>query len=298
MNRELIVSLLQKQIEELKLMTEGFMDMETYPDAIMKLALLKNDDIRDFLHQLSNLNVQYNLTEETNLLESEPFIEENIAEKTVFETEESSKIVAVEENADVETIEEEVSIEEVIIDEVTIEEEEEEAAIGEEVNVAENEEDIDATKEIVQEEHNVVHAKVLDEIVEEFEDLEEENTEEEIELVTVIEETPIIITSEPEKANRPTMTRNDILNANDVSLNSSLGSKKISDIRQAISIGDRFRFQRELFRNNGEDMNKTLIYINQLASYEEVFHFLQSKYGWESDNSNADDFYQIVKRKF
>ena len=81
-------------------------------------------------------------------------------------------------------------------------------------------------------------------------------------------------------------------------MSASLANKKISDIKTAISIGDRFRFQRELFRGNGEDMNKTLNYINQLATFDEVQSFLQSKYSWDKGNENVDDFYQIVKRKF
>jgi hypothetical protein len=81
-------------------------------------------------------------------------------------------------------------------------------------------------------------------------------------------------------------------------LNAAIGNKKVDDIRQAISLGDRFRFQRELFKNNGEEMNKTLSYINKLATYEEVVSFLQSKYGWEDGSAAAEDFYQIIKRKF
>ena len=77
-----------------------------------------------------------------------------------------------------------------------------------------------------------------------------------------------------------------------------LGNKKISDIKQGINIGDRFRFQRELFRGNGEDMNKTLTYLNQLATANEALSFLRSKYGWATDNETAEDFYQIVKRRF
>jgi hypothetical protein len=65
-----------------------------------------------------------------------------------------------------------------------------------------------------------------------------------------------------------------------------------------MSIGDRFRFQRELFNANGEDMNKTIAYINQLATYQEVESFLKSKYKWAEENETAEDFFQLVRRKF
>ena len=93
-------------------------------------------------------------------------------------------------------------------------------------------------------------------------------------------------------------SRNEMLSRADNSISSSMANKKITDIKQAINIGDRFRFQRELFKGNGEDMNKTLNYINQLATVDEVLSFLQSKYGWASDNETADDFHQIIRRRF
>jgi hypothetical protein len=45
-------------------------------------------------------------------------------------------------------------------------------------------------------------------------------------------------------------------------------------------------------------MNKTLNYINQLATIEEVLSFLQLKYGWAAEHETAEDFYQIVRRRF
>ncbi len=309
MNRELIVSLLQKQIEELKLMTEGFMDMTTYPEAIIKLALIKNDDIREYLHQLNNSNLTNDIenAEFESALETEiiELIEE--ADRSIQETQNTveqaieADIVIIEEIQDDNQVEENEIVEEEII--VYIDEEENE-------ETAENEDETTTTtttESITEEIENQTNVEIENqtevdepELIEEFEDLEEEDEElaDDKEDQTISDETPILTLTETEKTVRPTLTRNDILNGNDISLNSSIGSKKITDIRQAISIGDRFRFQRELFRNNGEDMNKTLIYINQLASFDEVFQFLQSKYGWETENSNAEDFYQIVKRKF
>lgn len=99
-------------------------------------------------------------------------------------------------------------------------------------------------------------------------------------------------------AGNSTSTRNENLSGKDNSLSASLANKKIADIKQAISIGDRFRFQRELFRSNGEDMNKTLNYLNLLATEEEAMSFLKSKYGWDETNPTVEDFYQLVKRKF
>lgn len=100
-----------------------------------------------------------------------------------------------------------------------------------------------------------------------------------------------------EKIAMQSMSRNEAF-ANNNSLSSIIANKKISDLKQAISIGDRFRFQRELFKSNGEDMNRTLTYLNLLATQDEAMSFLKSKYGWGDENEAAEDFYQLVKRKF
>jgi hypothetical protein len=89
----------------------------------------------------------------------------------------------------------------------------------------------------------------------------------------------------------------EILSKADNTISSILTNKKITDIKEAINIGDRFRFQRELFAN-GEDMNKTFSYINQLSTFEEVKSFLQSRYGWDAKNETAEDFLQIVRKQF
>lgn len=81
-------------------------------------------------------------------------------------------------------------------------------------------------------------------------------------------------------------------------LEESLNSQRIDDIRNALSIGDRFRFQRELFNNNGELMNKMIAYLNKLANYEEAETFLKRKFNWSDDNLATKDFLEIVKRRY
>ena len=110
--------------------------------------------------------------------------------------------------------------------------------------------------------------------------------------------TPAIKKTIAETIGGQTTSRNESLQSKDQLLNASLSSSKVTDIKQAISIGDRFRFQRELFNSNGEDMNKTLTYINLLQSYDEAITFLKSKYNWTEPNEVAEDFYQVLKRKF
>ena len=72
----------------------------------------------------------------------------------------------------------------------------------------------------------------------------------------------------------------------------------VEDIRQAISLGDRFLFQRELFAGNGELMQKTLDELNALGSLEEAMDYVADNFEWESDSTAVQLFENVLKRRF
>ena len=72
----------------------------------------------------------------------------------------------------------------------------------------------------------------------------------------------------------------------------------VSDIRQAISIGDRFLFQRELFDGNGEKMQKTLDEINALDSYDEAIEYIAEHFEWDKEATATQLFDNVLKRRF
>ncbi|MDD3321769.1 MAG: hypothetical protein PHS59_10040 [Paludibacter sp.] len=266
MNRKLIVTLLKKDIQELDMITDGFMEMNEYPKAIIQLAQRKVVDIQSYIKQLEEIKT---LTEPTvEITESDsipiedesshPVTEEIIQDEPPIEIETSEEIVETnEESLEIEIVESET---EEIVDEVT--------------------------PEFVTPESESYELKEVTEV----------KTSTTTETKTTVEDTKKTILAEKINAHIP--SRNDSMSKTDNSLSSTLANKKVDDIKQAINIGDRFRFQRELFRGNGEDMNKTLSYINQLATLPEVQSFLDSKYGWDAENTTVEDFYQIVKRRF
>ena len=53
-----------------------------------------------------------------------------------------------------------------------------------------------------------------------------------------------------------------------------------------------------IFGSNGEVMNKTIPYLNQLAKFEEAVSYLKSKFGWSDDNPHAEEFLQLIKRRY
>ena len=78
----------------------------------------------------------------------------------------------------------------------------------------------------------------------------------------------------------------------------SLFGSAVEDIRQAISLGDRFLFQRELFAGNGELMQKTLDELNALGSLEEAMDYVADNFEWDSDSTAVQLFENVLKRRF
>ena len=81
-------------------------------------------------------------------------------------------------------------------------------------------------------------------------------------------------------------------------LQTSLFGTAVEDIRQAISLGDRFLFQRELFAGNGELMQKTLDEINNLDSLNEAMDYVLDNFDWDKESTAVQLFENVLKRRF
>jgi hypothetical protein len=81
-------------------------------------------------------------------------------------------------------------------------------------------------------------------------------------------------------------------------LQTSLFGAAVEDIRQAISLGDRFLFQRELFAGNGELMQKTLDEINSLGSLGEAMDYVADNFEWDKESTAVQLFENVLKRRF
>ena len=78
----------------------------------------------------------------------------------------------------------------------------------------------------------------------------------------------------------------------------SLFGAAVEDIRQAISLGDRFLFQRELFAGNAELMQKTLDEINKLGSLNEAMDYVLDNFDWDKESTSVQLFENVLKRRF
>ena len=73
--------------------------------------------------------------------------------------------------------------------------------------------------------------------------------------------------------------------------------KAVADIRQAISLGDRFLYQRELFGQNAELMQKTLTELNALGSFDEAMEYIR-RFGWDTESNSYQQFIVTLHRRF
>ena len=78
----------------------------------------------------------------------------------------------------------------------------------------------------------------------------------------------------------------------------SLFGAPVKDIRQAISLGDRFLFQRELFAGNGEKMQKALDELNSLDTLDEAMEYVREHFDWDKESTAAQLFENVLRRRF
>lgn len=84
---------------------------------------------------------------------------------------------------------------------------------------------------------------------------------------------------------------------NQAPLQTNLFGAAVTDIRHAISLGDRFLFQRELFGGNGEAMQKALNDLNTCSNLDEAIAYV-NKLGWNRESSTYDLFINVLRRRF
>lgn len=74
--------------------------------------------------------------------------------------------------------------------------------------------------------------------------------------------------------------------------------KAVEDIRQAISLGDRFLYQRELFGQKAELMQKTLDELNALSSFDEALAYINAHFQWDTESNTYQQFLVTLHRRF
>jgi hypothetical protein len=95
---------------------------------------------------------------------------------------------------------------------------------------------------------------------------------------------------------------NDKLKQNKAEMGSFLQEAPIRDLKKAISINDRHRFIRELFRDDETMYERSIKTINSFHIFPEAEYWIQRelkvKLGWDTTLELVKTFDQLVKRRF
>ena len=110
-----------------------------------------------------------------------------------------------------------------------------------------------------------------------------------------IAEEPIV---EDPVAEEPIVDEEKVVAEETVAPKANLYGKPVDDIKQAIALGDRFLFQRELFRQNVELMQRTFADINALHSFNEAIAYLDKRFDWDKESNTYALFLTALHRRF
>lgn len=124
----------------------------------------------------------------------------------------------------------------------------------------------------------------------------------------VPEEKPAIETEEnPEKAAGPVEPRpvvpapelrGERAGNGGLSVNELLERRRLSDLRRALSLNDRFYFRRELFGGNESRMNQVIDRLNGFPSLEESLTYLHRELEWNLDDQAVADFIKLIEKRY
>ena len=163
-----------------------------------------------------------------------------------------------------------------------------------EAEVASLEAELDELKSRPAPEPQVIEKEVVKEVV----------VEKPVEVIKeVVVEKPAVepeipeIPAEPEPVKEESQPEPEPVKEEVVSPKAAVYGKAVSDIRQAISLGDRFLYQRELFGQNAELMQQTLTKLNELGSFDEAVAYI-NRFGWDTESSTYQQFVVTLHRRF
>ena len=81
-------------------------------------------------------------------------------------------------------------------------------------------------------------------------------------------------------------------------INDVIEKQKVSDLRKAFSLNDRFRYRKELFNGSEEAMNKVIEILNDRPSLDESIRFLEQKLHWDLNDPTVKDFIKVLGLRF
>lgn len=119
----------------------------------------------------------------------------------------------------------------------------------------------------------------------------------EVEKPVVVEEEPLTEEEPVEITETTEPTATPVAQEEPASRKAAIYGKAVDDIRLAISLGDRFLYQRELFGQNAERMQRTLTELNELSSFDEAMDYI-ARFNWDTESKTYQQFLVTLHRRF
>ena len=227
MNKDTLIALIEKDIAELQTLTQGFAEMETFPQPLIDLAVTKVESLRHCLTAMPEAA--------RDSVRTEPEMLAPVPDEAPVIVTEPAAVVEPEPTFIVEP-----------------------EPIPEVCEDADNQSDTDVAAP--------------------------DETAAQIVAETIHKPETVIDAFEKQQENE--------------SLAATIAHRPVTDLKRAISIADRFRFQRELFDNNGEQMATVLDALNQCTSLEQAEAYLEKHCALPPDKPATTDFVDLIKRRF
>ena len=104
---------------------------------------------------------------------------------------------------------------------------------------------------------------------------------------------PVVVEAEPTPKKEPATEK-----PHAVLLNEFLEKKNLTDFRKAFSLNDHFYFRRELFGGDEAKMNKVLLDMNEIRSFEDAIAYLNEKLNWNIEDATVGEFIKLLEKRF
>lgn len=88
------------------------------------------------------------------------------------------------------------------------------------------------------------------------------------------------------------------VSVNPAFLADKITKKLYADLKKSLSLNDKFRFQRDLFKGNAVIMNDALEQLNAYTRLDEALQYLNSEFQWDWESESAQAFRELLERRF
>lgn len=77
-----------------------------------------------------------------------------------------------------------------------------------------------------------------------------------------------------------------------------IDSIPVKSLKSALTMGDRFRYNSELFKGNMGLLNSTIAELDAMQNLGEALAYINANFSWDGENEAYADFMQLLERRF